>query len=36
MPIFDPVARGYAADFTNGCQMISCSHVEKYLNGVNT
>ena len=29
MQIFDPTARGNAADTTNGCQMMSYSHVEK-------
>ena len=32
MQILDPVARGNAADTTNGCQMMSYSHVEKDLN----
>ena len=32
MQIFDPIARGNAADTSNGCQMISYSHVEKDLN----
>ena len=32
MQIFDPIARINAADSTNGCQMMSYSHVEKDLN----
>ena len=32
MQIFYPIARGKAADTTNGCQMMSYSHVEKDLN----
>ena len=31
MQIFDPVARGNAADTTNACQMMNYSHVEKDL-----
>ena len=30
--IFNPIAYGKAADTTNGCQMMSYSHVEKDLN----
>ena len=32
MQIFDPVARGNAADTADGCQMMSYTNVEKDLN----
>ena len=32
MKIFHTIFRGKAADITNGCQMMSYSHVEKDLN----
>ena len=32
MEIFDPMARGNAADITNGWHMMSFSHAEKDLN----
>ena len=32
MQIFDPIPCGNAADITNGCQMMSYSHLEKDLN----
>ena len=32
MQIFNPKARGKASDTSNGCQMMSNSHVEKDLN----
>ena len=31
MQIFDTIARGNAADTVNSCQMMSYSHVQKYL-----
>ena len=31
MQIFDPIARGNAADTVNDCQMMSYSHAEKDL-----
>ena len=32
MQIFDPIARGNDADPANCCQVMTYSHVEKYLN----
>ena len=32
MQIFDPIARGNAANIASGSQMMSCPHVEKDIN----
>ena len=33
MQIFDRIAWDNTADIASGCQMMSYSHIEKYLNG---